>query len=126
MVDYFVEVNWSNLIRRQIVIQAQYIDVVNAGAYVLNFSVQWLDSSGEWKTSAWNSGNYPVGQNRKTPPLGEIGVPSDALAVTPYGHAVLGTSAQGTPFVGYAPNGQTATYNAVGTTFIGFALNLIG
>jgi hypothetical protein len=107
-------------------IQAQYIDVVNAGAYVFNFSVQWLDSSGNWNTTEWNSGNYPVGQNRKSPSLDTIGVPSDALAVTPYGHAVAGTSGQGTPFVQFATNGQTATYNATGTTIIGFEIKLIG
>ena len=107
-------------------INAQYIDVVNAGAYVFNFSVQWLDSSGQWQTSDWNSGNYPVGQNRKTPSLDQIGVPADALAVTPYGHAVLGSSGQGTPFVQGKMNGQTATYNATGTTIIGFAITLIG
>ena len=107
-------------------ITAQYIAVVNAGAYVFNFSVQWLDSNGQWKTSEWNSGNYPVGQNRKSPSLDTIGVPSDAVVVTPYGHAVLGSSAQGTPFVQFAMNGQTATYNATGTTIIGFAITLIG
>ena len=54
-----------------------------------------------------------------------IGVPADALAVTVYGHAVLGSSGQGTPFVAYAANDQIATYEAVGTTIIGFAINLI-
>lgn len=101
------------------------ITVNNKGAYVFNFSVQWLTSNGKWETSKWNSGNYPVAQSVTTPPLGEIGVPNDALAVTVYGHAVLGKSAQGTPFVGYAANGQIATYDAVGTTIIGFAINLI-
>lgn len=105
--------------------QVQKITVNNKGGYVFNFSVQWLSSSGKWVTSDWNSGNFPVAQSRTTPPLGDIGVPSDALAVTVYGHAVLGSSGQGTPFVGYAPNGQIATYDAVGTTIIGFAINLI-
>ena len=105
--------------------QVQKITVNNKGAYVFNFSVQWLSSSGKWVSSDWNSGNFPVAQSRTTPPLGDIGVPSDALAVTVYGHAVLGSSGQGTPFVGYAPNGQIATYDAVGTTIIGFAINLI-
>jgi hypothetical protein len=107
-------------------LQAQYIAVVNAGAYVFNFSVQWLDSNGNWHTSDWNSGNYPVGQNRKTPSLETIGVPDDAIAVTPYGHAVLGTSGQGHAFIQFAKNGQTATYNATGTTFVGFDIALIG
>ena len=102
----------------------QKITVINKGGYVFNFSVQWLGSDGRWVTSSWNSGNYPVAQSVTTPPLETIGVPADALAVTVYGHAVLGTSGQGTPFVGYAANDQIATYEAVGTTFIGFAINL--
>lgn len=103
----------------------QKITVNNKGAYVFNFSVQWLGSDGKWNTTSWNSGNYPVAQSRTTPPLEEIGVPANALAVTPYGHAVLGSSGQGAPFVSIASNGQIATYDAVGTTIIGFAINLI-
>jgi len=105
--------------------QVEKITVNNKGGYVFNFAVQWLGIDGHWVTSDWNSGNYPVAQSRTTPPLNEIGVPSDALAVTVYGHAILGTSGQGTPFVGFAANGQIATYDAVGTTFIGFAIHLL-
>lgn len=105
--------------------QIQKITVNNKGGYVFNFSVQWLGSDGKWTTSNWNSGNYPVAQSVTTPDLNTIGVPADALAVTVYGHAVAGSSAQGTPFVAFAPNGQIATYDAVGTTIIGFAINLI-
>lgn len=105
--------------------KVQKISVINKGGYVFNFSVQWLDSNGVWQTSKWNSGNYPVAQIVTTPPLEEIGVPADALAVTPYGHAVLGRSGQGTPFVGFEANGQVATYEAVGTTIIGFEIKLI-
>lgn len=103
----------------------QKITVNNKGAYVFNFSVQWLGSDGKWSTSDWNSGNYPVAQSVTTPDLNTIGVPDDALAVAVYGHAVLGTSGQGQPFVSFARNGQIATYDAVGTTIIGFAINLI-
>jgi hypothetical protein len=105
--------------------QVQKISVINRGAYVFNFSVQWLGSDGAWHTTSWNSGNYPVGQIVTTPPLDQIGVPADALAITPYGHAVAGRSGQGTPFVGFAANGQVATYEAVGTTIIGFEIKLI-
>ncbi|BBL36008.1 hypothetical protein Nstercoris_02287 (plasmid) [Nitrosomonas stercoris] len=105
--------------------QVQKITVNNKGGYVFNFSIQWLSSDGKWHTSDWNSGNYPVAQSRTTPPLETIGVPADALAVTPYGHAVLGTSGQGAPFVGFAENGQIATYDAKGTTIIGFEIVLI-
>jgi hypothetical protein len=105
--------------------KVQKITVNNKGGYVFNFSIQWLGENGRWTTTNWNSGNYPVAQSRTTPPLEEIGVPADALAVAPYGHAVLGTSGQGAPFVAFASNGQIATYDAVGTTFVGFAIHLI-
>ena len=106
--------------------QVSKIAVNNAGGYVFNFSVQWLDpSTGMWNTSNWNSGNYPIDQSRASPDLGSLGVPSGAW-VTPYGHAILGTSGQGTPFVVYQPGLQTVgTYNATGTTFINFAITLV-
>lgn len=103
----------------------QKITVNNKGGYVFNFTVQWLGSDGRWNTTNWNSGDYPVAQSRTSPPLETLGVPTDALAVTPYGHALAGSSGQGTPFVSFVPNGQIATYDAVGTTIIGFAINLI-
>lgn len=105
---------------------ASMIKVTNKGGYVFNFSVQWLDpSDGTWHTTQWNSGNYPVLQSVTTPELGSIGVPEDALAVTPYGHAIAGTSGQGHAFVRYAKNSSTAEYEARGTTFIGFEVVLI-
>ncbi|MBP0596196.1 hypothetical protein J8I87_42720 [Paraburkholderia sp. LEh10] len=102
----------------------QKITVNNKDGYVFNFSVQWLGSDGKWHTTEWNSGNYPMAQSRTTPPLETIGVPSDALAVTPYGHVVLGPSVQGSPCVAFASNNQIATYDAVWTP-LGFAINLI-
>jgi hypothetical protein len=104
------------------------ITVNNMGGYVFNFSVQWLDpNDGNWHTTDWNSGNYPIDQSRTSPELGSIGVPGNALAVTPYGHAVLGSSGQGHAFVLYRPGSRNAaTYNATGTTIIGFAITLVG
>jgi hypothetical protein len=102
------------------------INVNNKGGYVFNYSVQWLDSDGEWHTSDWNSGNYSVGFSRETPELGSIGVTDDALAVTVYGHAVLGSSGQGHPFIKYQSGSQNvATYDAKGTTIIGFDIELV-
>lgn len=106
-------------------ISASTITVENRGAYVFNFSVQWLDpNDGLWHTSDWNSGNYPVLQSKTSPELGSIGVPTNALAVTPYGHAVAGSSGQGQGFITYAPGSGTAVYEAKGTTFIGFEIEL--
>ena len=103
------------------------ISVVNDGGYVFSFQVQWLSGDdGLWHTASWNSGQYPIDQTRTTPPLSQIGVPDDALAVTPYGSAVLGTSGQGHGFVRYQPSSSNvATYRATGTTFIGFDISLI-
>jgi hypothetical protein len=107
--------------------QVSKINVVNKGAYVMNFSVQWLDSNGDWTTSDWNSGNYSVGSSRETPELGSIGVPGDAPAVTVYGHAILGPSGRGHGYVQYEPGSQNvATYDADGTTYIGFDIELVG
>ncbi|WP_018311679.1 hypothetical protein [Cupriavidus sp. UYPR2.512] len=64
--------------------KVEKITVDNESGFVLNFSVQWLSSDGKWNTTEWNSGNYPVAQSRTTPPLDKIGVPADAVAVTPY------------------------------------------
>jgi len=106
--------------------QVSFITVENKGGYVFDFSVQWLGTDGKWHTTEWNSGSYAVLQSRTSPELGSIGVPSDALAVTPYGHATAGTSGQGTPFVSYAANSGIAHYTAKGTTFIGFEVDLDG
>lgn len=106
---------------------ASTITVNNMGGYVFNFSIQWLDpNDGSWHTTDWNSGNYPIDQSKTSPELGSIGVPEDALAVTPYGHAILGTSGQGHAFVRYVKGAGPAAYNATGTTFIGFEIKLIG
>lgn len=103
------------------------ISVVNNGGYVFSFQVQWLSGDdGTWHTADWNSGQYPINQTRTTPPLSQIGVPADALAVTPYGSAVLGTSGQGHGFVRFTPSSSNvATYRATGTTFVGFDISLI-
>ncbi|WP_395794297.1 D-arabinono-1,4-lactone oxidase [Aquimonas sp.] len=92
------------------------IGCLNNGIFVMNFSVQWLDPSGSWKTTAWNSGNYENGLYRVSPPLASIGVPDDAIGVTPYVVAVLGTSNRGTPLVQAKSNGRLAAYEVTGTT----------
>lgn len=96
--------------------QVQYIACINEAAFVMNFSIQYLESDGNWKTSEWNSGNYPVGRTVKSPDLASLGVPADAIAITPYVHAILGVHNTGTPMVTYAANGQTASYKVSGTT----------
>jgi hypothetical protein len=94
----------------------QKIACANAAGFVMNFSIRWLDASGNWFTTHWNSGNYPIDQTRTSPDLASIGVPPDALAVSPYVHAILGKSGEGTPYVAYAANGNVGTYTVSGTT----------
>lgn len=106
-------------------IEAQYVSTINEGAYVFNFSIQYMDNDGEWKTTTWNSGNYPVGQDCKTPSLDTVGVPEGAIC-TVYGHAILGSSGTADKAFKFIKNGNTVSYKAVGTTFIGFGIKQIG
>jgi len=96
--------------------QVERIGVLNNGIFIANFSVQWLDSSGRWNTSTWNSGNFDNGLYRVSPPLSSIGVPGDAIGVTPYVSAILGKSNRGDPLVQPANNGRLAAYEVTGTT----------
>ncbi len=97
-------------------IPVEKISCFNDAAFVMNFSIQWLDSDGNWQTTSWNSGNYPIGETRTSPSLSSIGVPEDALAVTPYVHAILGDHERGSPLVKATSNGGVAAYEVKGTT----------
>jgi hypothetical protein len=105
------------------------IAVVNHGGYVFHFKILWMDDDFGWHDTAkgWDSGKYPVGQTRTSPSLAELGVPEDAFAVAPYGWAVAGKSGFGEKPVRFDPrSGAVATYQATGTTLIGFKISLIG
>ena len=96
--------------------KALNIACVNNAAFVMNFSIQWLnDDTGLWETCGWNSGNYPIDQYRKSPDLASIGVPDDAV-VRPVVHAMAGLSHEGSPFVRCAGGADTVTYIVAGTT----------
>ena len=88
----------------------------NMAGFVMNFSIRWLDGSGKWNTSEWNSGNYPIDQSRTCNLRKDAKIPDDAVAVAPYVHAILGKHEEGNPLVSSASNGQTATYEVKGTT----------
>jgi FAD/FMN-containing dehydrogenase len=96
--------------------QVERIGCANHGIFVMSFTIQWLDDQGAWHTSNWNSGNFEWGQYVVSPPLSSIGVPTNALAVTPYVQAVLGKTARATPVVRNANNGRLAAYDVNGTT----------
>src|SRR4029450_5773214 len=103
--------------------QAQKIACTNKGAFVMNFSVRWLDASGVWHTLDWNSGNYDAGKTRTSPDLATLGVPTDAQFVAPYVHAILGGYGVGEPYVVYGAEAGVATYHVHGATF-GFSVTL--
>jgi len=105
-------------------LQVQKVSCTNNAGFVMNFSIRWLDGDGNWNTSSWNSGNYPIDQTRTSPDLASIGIPDSALGVTPYVHAILGDHNSGSPLVGYEANGQTAVYEVKGTT-LDFSVKLI-
>lgn len=94
----------------------QNISCTNNAAFVMNFSIRWLDSDGNWHVTGWNSGNYPVGSTHTSPDLASIGVPTYAVAVTPYVHAILGGHEDGNTTVNYSADGATAKYNVRGVT----------
>ena len=106
-------------------IQVQYIACTNDAGFVMSFAVKWLDQSGEWHTTKWDSGHYPIDQTRTTPDLTTIGVPSDAVAIVPFVDAVLGKNETGSPYVQYATNGHTAVFEVKGTT-LDYSVKLIG
>ena len=97
-------------------LSAQYISCVNQGAFVISFSIMWLDQNGNWNTSSWNSGSYDINQTRTSPDLSTIGVASDAIIVEPLVHAVAGANGVGNSGVTYSTAGNTATYLVTGTT----------
>ncbi|WP_342623909.1 FAD-binding protein [Pseudomonas alkylphenolica] len=96
--------------------QVERIGCLNSGIFVMNFSIQWFDSTGRWHTSEWNSSNFENGLYKVSPPLSTLGVPADAIGVAPYVSAVLGTSNRGAPLVQSANNGRLAAYEVTGTT----------
>lgn len=104
-------------------LQAQKISCTNHGIFIMNFSIRWLDGDGNWHVTDWNSGNYAINNTRTSPDLASIGVPTDAVAVVPYVHAIAGNHGDGNTTVLYADNGVTANYNVTGVT-LNFRVNL--
>lgn len=98
--------------------KVEKISCINNAWFVMNFSVQWLTADGKWQTSEWNSGNYPKGQTRTSPSLTSLGVPADAILVSPYVQAVAGLSHRPSEGVRAGDNGQAAAYEVTGTTLI--------
>jgi hypothetical protein len=98
-------------------IQVQKIACINNSGFVMNFSIRWQDTHGNWNITSWNSGNYLINETRTSPDLKEIGVnPITAVLVTPYVEAVLGKHESGSPCLEYQPNGVIGTYQVKGTT----------
>lgn len=101
----------------------QKITALNSAAFVMNFSIDYLNPDTGETGSAGGTDNYPVGQVR-TIDLDSLNIPDGAL-VRPHVNAILGTSNSGDRYVHYMHgNGQVASYRVTGTT-LNFSVNLI-
>jgi len=103
------------------------ISCVNSAAFVMGFSIYYLDEeTGETKAAGWTSGNYPVGQERTCDLAKDAPEIPDGAIVWAHVHAVLGKSNDGTPKLKKdSKNGQVGTYRVTGTTLI-YDVKLIG
>lgn len=96
--------------------KVERIGCLNSGIFVMSFSIQWWDSTGQCHTSNWNSGNVENGTYKVSPSLAWLGVPEDAIGVTPCVSAVAGCQHLGAPLVQSTHNGRLAAYEVTGTT----------
>ncbi|GCE07335.1 hypothetical protein [Dictyobacter aurantiacus] len=101
----------------------QKISTYNSAAFVMNFSVEYLNPDTGETGSAGGTDNYPVGQER-TIDLDTLGIPDGSL-VRPHVNAILGTSNSGDRYVHYSRgSGGVASYRVTGTT-LNFSVSLI-
>lgn len=96
--------------------QVERIGCLNSGIFVMNFSIQWLDLTGHWHTTDWNSGDVQNGLYEVSPSLASLGIPEDAIGVTLCVSAIAGCKQLGGPLVKSANNGRLAAYEVTGTT----------
>jgi hypothetical protein len=103
--------------------QVQKISTSNSAAFVMNFSIQYLNPDTGETGNVSGTDNYAVGQQR-TIDLDTLGIPDGSL-VRPYVNAILGTSNPGNQYVRYVKgNGGVATYRVTGTT-LNFSVSLV-
>ncbi|GCE29122.1 hypothetical protein KDA_46060 [Dictyobacter alpinus] len=101
----------------------QKISTYNSAAFVMNFSVEYLNPDTGETGTAGGTDNYPVGQVR-TIDLDSLSIPDGAL-VRPHVNAILGTSNSGDRYVHYVHgNGGVGSYRVTGTTF-NYSVSLI-
>ncbi|MBP2632987.1 MAG: FAD-linked oxidoreductase [Firmicutes bacterium] len=106
--------------------KVQKISCVNSAAFVMNFSVCYIDENGETIVSRWNSGNYPVGQERICNLAVDVPDIPEGAIVWPRVNAVLGKSQDGTLKLIYDGKCQlTAVYRVTGTT-LNYNVKIIG
>jgi hypothetical protein len=100
--------------------RAQRIAVICHGAYVLRAQVRYQDDKGAERETAW-SGDVPVGQSWVVDMSQQAGI-TTGKKMWPRVQIVAGNEMTG-EVVEYAPNSQTITYEAKGTTLIGNRLD---
>lgn len=104
-------------------IQVENIACVNNAGFVMWFNLEYLDpDTGKFEQSGPDSSNFPINQTEVID-LNSSSVPVGA-SVRPLVHADGGDNDPGDTLVQYAQNGQTATYEVVGTT-LDYSVKLI-
>lgn len=101
--------------------RAQRIAVICHAGYVLRAQVKWKErdnqgNDGQEHQTGW-SGDVPVGQSWAVDMSGQTGI-TTGCKMWPY-IDIRGGGYMDGEVVEYAPNGQTISYEAKGTTLIG-------
>lgn len=102
--------------------RAQRIAVICHGAYVLHAQARWKDDKDGEHETAW-SGDVPVGQSWVVDMSQQKGITTGRKMWLNV-QIVAGKGMSG-EVIEYAPNGQTITFEAKGTTLIGNRLDRI-
>jgi hypothetical protein len=102
--------------------RTQRIAVFCNAAYVLRAQVKWQDDKGAEHATGW-SGDVPVGQKWVVDMATQQGI-TTGRKMWPY-IDIRGGGYMSGETVEYAPNGQTISYEAKGTTLIGNRIDRI-
>lgn len=98
-------------------LEVQSIAVVNNGLFVMSFGLEiFHEDLLEWATLDWDSGPYAIGGS-SVKDLMDFGGLREGAAIRPQVRVRAGGNASAPTYIRYAKNGQTATWEATGTTF---------
>lgn len=102
-------------------LEVQKLAVVNNGAYVMSFGLEigveiFVGGGITWLPLDWDSGAYSVGGSSVKDPM-DFGNLPEGTPIRPQVRVRGGGAASASTYIRYAKNGQTATWEATGTTF---------